>query len=293
MDGRTNDFAPHISPNMTACWGRHPTDGERAAWVTMMRTPVVLLIVLFMIGDAEAQVATAPLVVEPRGSVSATKPAATPGLTPPAPSNAAASTGERAPGSNPLWTIPLTSLTATRERPLFSPSRRPPPPPVVVAKAPPPPPPPPKPAEPEKPKLSLVGTVLGETGEGIGLFMNLADLTPLRLKVGEDHKGWVLREVRPRQVVLEKGQQTAVLELPRHDMNKDGSEPPPAAVVGEVAATSSSPSNNPKATGGFSPPPPTGAPAVATMVIQPPVITSPPPVNPFPANSFQKARLRQ
>src|SRR5438874_1270933 len=52
------------------------------------------------------------------------------------------------PGGNPLWGIPIRSLDATRERPIFSASRRPPMPPVVaqrVAAA----PPPPKPAEPE------------------------------------------------------------------------------------------------------------------------------------------------
>src|SRR5262245_27099301 len=30
-------------------------------------------------------------------------------------------------GGNPLWTIPLRALAATRDRPLFSASRRPPP----------------------------------------------------------------------------------------------------------------------------------------------------------------------
>ena len=34
---------------------------------------------------------------------------------------------ERALSANPLWAIPLTQLSATRERPIFSPSRRPPP----------------------------------------------------------------------------------------------------------------------------------------------------------------------
>src|SRR5215472_1432828 len=38
--------------------------------------------------------------------------------------------------ANPLWAIPLATLTTTRDRPIFSPSRRPPPP--AVAAAPPP-----------------------------------------------------------------------------------------------------------------------------------------------------------
>jgi general secretion pathway protein N len=48
--------------------------------------------------------------------------------------------------ANPLWAIPLSALTATRNRPLFTPSRRPPEPvvasaPAAGARAPPPPPP--------------------------------------------------------------------------------------------------------------------------------------------------------
>ena len=255
------------------------------AWVTVTRSSVVLLIGLcviglFVCGGARAQVLTAPGGVDPLRDMPAPKPkSATPGLVAPSANSAA----EPVPSANPLWTIPLTSLTATRERPLFSPSRRPPPP--VLAKAPAPPPPPPKPAEPEKLQLSLVGTILGESGERIGLFVNPSDKNALRLKVGEDHKGWVLREVLPRQVVLQKGQQNAVLELPRSDMSKVVSGPPAnrktEAVVDEVAAASSSPVTNARPTGGFSPPGETGSPVVApTTIVQPPA-TPEPQVNPF------------
>lgn len=254
--------------------------------VIVMRSPVLLCTGLFAIGsfglfgfgDAKAQALSAPLVVAQLQDMPAPKPmGATSGLAAPP------STDERAPNANPLWTIPLTNLTATRERPVFSPSRRPPPAPVVATKAAAPPPPPPKPAEPEKPQLSLVGTILGESGEGIGLFMIPADHTGLSLKTGQDHNGWILREVRARQVVLEKEQQTAILELPTHDMSKVGSVVPPAApanrkagaVVDEVAAKSSV--NNPKPTGGFSP---SGPPVVVpTLIVQPP--PSEPQVNPF------------
>src|SRR5262249_53698680 len=40
------------------------------------------------------------------------------------------------PHGNPLWAIPLRSLSATRERPIFLPSRRPPAPRVVASPAP-------------------------------------------------------------------------------------------------------------------------------------------------------------
>jgi hypothetical protein len=289
---------------------------------------LVLLVGLAVIGKGEAQAVTSPLAVEAGHEILGSKAKDTiadatvgpnPGLSVPP----GGVTAERAASANPLWTIPLGSLTATRERPLFSQSRRPPPR-VVAAKPPAQPPPPPKPAEPEKPQLSLVGTVVGETGEGIGLFMSLTERTALRLKIGEDHKGWILREVRSRQVVLEKGQQIATLELPRHDLSKGGSVPPAAptavlpapppaptavlstvppaptdvppnrttgAVVDEVAATSSSPVNSPKAKGGFRfPPPSAGSEPTAeqpTIIVQQPVISFP---EPF-VNPFQKAGL--
>src|ERR1700678_4820686 len=53
---------------------------------------------------------------------------------PPPPSPAAP---ERPASANPLWALPLTTLSTTRERPIFSASRRPPPraAAVTVAKA--------------------------------------------------------------------------------------------------------------------------------------------------------------
>ena len=61
-------------------------------------------------------------------------------------------------GGNPLWGIPLSSLSAMRERPLFSASRRPPMPPRPVAETPLPPF-----AEPQNPPFTLVGTAIGKT----------------------------------------------------------------------------------------------------------------------------------
>ena len=40
---------------------------------------------------------------------------------------------ERAPSGNPLWAVPLSLLSVTRDRPIFSPSRRPPPAAVAAA----------------------------------------------------------------------------------------------------------------------------------------------------------------
>lgn len=117
---------------------------------------------------------------------------------------------ERAPSANPLWAIPLSQLSETRDRPIFSVSRRPPAPPAaakpVTVKAPPSKPP-------ERPQLSLVGTIAsGE--EGFGIFLDQATRAALRLKVGEDHQGWKLQSIHGREVTLEKDQQTTVLSLP-------------------------------------------------------------------------------
>jgi len=129
-------------------------------------------------------------------------------------------------GANPLWAIPLASLSNTRERPIFSPSRRPPPmqTPVAVAAPPAPPPPPPRV---ERPPLTLVGTVASDS-ESFGIFVDNASSTALRLKVGEDYQGWRLRVVQGRDVSLERDQQTVVLSLPEPGVEA-GSVPAPAA----------------------------------------------------------------
>ena len=67
--------------------------------------------------------------------------------------------GARSRAGNPLWTVPLSALPATRDRPLFSVSRRPlfvtapivAPPPKQEALAPPPL---------ERPLLTLIGTIV-------------------------------------------------------------------------------------------------------------------------------------
>ena len=63
--------------------------------------------------------------------------------------------------ANPLWGIPLKTLSNTRDRPVFSPSRRPPPVAVAEPEVSKPLPPPRKVAV-EPPPLSLVGTITGE-----------------------------------------------------------------------------------------------------------------------------------
>jgi general secretion pathway protein N len=114
---------------------------------------------------------------------------------------------------NPLWTVPLNTLSATRDRPLFSVSRRPPfvAPPMVAppqkheALAPPPP---------ERPSLKLIGTIVGRKGSLAVLQGSEADAVS-RLRVGEENNGWLIRGIGLRSVVVEKGAQSVQLDLPR------------------------------------------------------------------------------
>ncbi|WP_244423330.1 hypothetical protein [Bradyrhizobium sp. ORS 375] len=130
----------------------------------------------------------------------------------PAPARGAPSTPRAQPRSgNPLWAIPLDQLSATRERPIFSPSRRPPPteaPPPAVAEA----PAVPEPSPPERPALSLVGTVVNGD-RGLAIFLDPSTRTPLRIRVGADYQGWTLRRVEARSVTLQRGDDRAVLQF--------------------------------------------------------------------------------
>jgi hypothetical protein len=137
---------------------------------------------------------------------------------------------ERAPSGNPLWAIPQGSLSITRERPIFSPLRRPPAPAVVVM-------PRVEPvkqratmAEPEHPSLMLIGTVVGKF-EGVAVFVDTTSRNAIALKIGQTHTGWVLRSVQGRTVALQKGERIELLSLPKpqeregSDIQKEASPP--------------------------------------------------------------------
>ena len=130
------------------------------------------------------------------------------------PAERPAATPEPTPSANPLWAIPLATLSNTRERPIFSSSRRPPPAAVATVSAAKTPPPPPKPPTVDRPQLSLVGTIAG-SDESFGIFVDQTTKAALRLKIGEDYQGWKLRSVQGREVTLERDQQTTILSLPQ------------------------------------------------------------------------------
>jgi len=115
------------------------------------------------------------------------------------------------PKGNPLWAIPLVSLSATRERPIFTPSRRPPAS-VVAAPSPVEPAKPRPPVAPERPQLTLVGTIIGDA-TSIAVFTRTMTKEAVRLRMGEGHDGWILRSVKGREATLQKDSETAVLGL--------------------------------------------------------------------------------
>src|SRR5262245_14595761 len=113
--------------------------------------------------NAQALMATTPGIVDPLEARPA--PGAIPAALGGAPTlvqRAAAPAKPLPPTGNPLWAVPVKTLSVTQERPIFTPSRRPPAPPVLAAAVTRPAPPPPKPTEPAHPPLWLVGAVSGE-----------------------------------------------------------------------------------------------------------------------------------
>jgi len=161
-------------------------------------------------------------------------------VAPPAP---VAPVSERVLSNNPLWAMPLAQFPVTRDRPIFSPSRRPPPTavapavlPKMVAI--------PKPREPERPQLTLVGTIAGDE-EGFGIFLDQSTKAVLRLKVGEDFQGWKLRSVQGRETALERDQQVVTLALPQPGVGQVTSEvPPPPPNIPKLRSVTSEPRPN-------------------------------------------------
>jgi general secretion pathway protein N len=96
---------------------------------------------------------------------------------------------------NPLEAQSLDRLSATRDRPLFSPTRRPTPPP--------PPPPseqPPVAVVPQPPNLTLVGIVVDD--EGARALIRSSATKADRVQIGDDIGGWKVAQIDGRRMVL-------------------------------------------------------------------------------------------
>ena len=120
------------------------------------------------------------------------------------------------PSGNPLWSVPLSALTATQERPIFSASRRPPqravvaPPVEQVSVA------PPAKAEPDRPALALIGAVVGDS-DAIAVFLDRTNQKIVRLRQGEAHDGWRLSSVQSREVTFKKADRSEILVFQRQE----------------------------------------------------------------------------
>lgn len=121
-------------------------------------------------------------------------------------------TSASGPG-NPLSAIPLRSLRTTRERPLFSASRRPQPAssigtaPVVAATA--------RAAvapHPETPQVRLVGVIKGPDLQ-MGIFVDNHTRLTIRAHIGESVRGWIVSGIDRRAATIEKAGQQVKLEL--------------------------------------------------------------------------------
>jgi hypothetical protein len=117
------------------------------------------------------------------------------------------------PKGNPLSSIPLSELSETRDRPLFSTTRRPPPAEGAVVAAsktsved--------KPPGPELPPFVLKGTVLG-LNDRVAVLLDPTTNRTAQLRLGTSDSGWTVLSVSPRSIVLRKGELLTTLELPR------------------------------------------------------------------------------
>jgi general secretion pathway protein N len=149
--------------------------------------------------------------------------------------------GRPLPSGNPLWAIPLSVLTATQERPIFSASRRPPQRAVAVPVDQVSAPPPQKAAAPERLSLALIGAVVGKS-DAIAVFIDQTNQKIVRLRQGESHAGWELSSVQPREVTFRKADRTEVIALKRPDGAAGVADAPaaPGLVVPTAAGSNTS-----------------------------------------------------
>jgi hypothetical protein len=160
--------------------------------------------------------------------------------------------------AHPLDTLRLEDLSATRERPLFAPTRRPPPPPQVEAA------PEAAPVEvkaaavvAEPPPFDLVGSVIGPDA-AFALLRNKTTSQVIRLRSGDDAQGWRVGEIAARSVALERDGRRESLAL---------AAPQPLAGAAQLAGDDTG-QPDPAA----EPPPPPTAPVAQTLAARPPFI---------------------
>jgi hypothetical protein len=111
--------------------------------------------------------------------------------------------------TDPLQWISLDRLSATRDRPLFSPSRRPPP---VIEATPAPPPPPRLPLAPPLPPPTLTFFGTFESNEQLGANVQTGGKAAI-VRFGSYIEGWRVTEISRHRLVLSLDDRTAVFTL--------------------------------------------------------------------------------
>jgi hypothetical protein len=131
--------------------------------------------------------------------------------------------------ASPLAVHSLDRLSATRERPLFSPSRRAPAPPPAPITGPPPPPPPP----PEPPNLTLVGIVM-DAEEARAIVQSGPKNEVRRVRIGDDIGGWKVAQIESRRLVLKLDSRLATFSMfsgHRNPAPRAAAQPAPRAAA--------------------------------------------------------------
>jgi len=122
--------------------------------------------------------------------------------------------------------IELDRLSATRDRPVFSPSRRPP---AVISVAPAPPRSPPPvvaPAPVEPPNLTFFGTF--ESKEEVAASVQSGpNEKPIIVRYGSYIEGWRVTEISRHRLVLSRDNRTAVFTLFNSKLSGTGATPLP------------------------------------------------------------------
>ena len=112
---------------------------------------------------------------------------------------------------NPIAAIPLDRLSATRDRPLFSPSRQPTLPPQPkpaaprIAQA-------PRPPLVQSPSIALFGIVVSAQGARAVIGTGPADPI-LHVRLGDDVHGWKVTAITERSLVLSRADLSATFML--------------------------------------------------------------------------------
>jgi hypothetical protein len=71
-----------------------------------------------------------------------------------------------------------------------------------------------KPKEPERPQLSLLGTIVNGS-DGYGIFMDQTTKVTVRVRIGASYQGWTLTSLQIGFATLEKGLDHTVLAFPK------------------------------------------------------------------------------